>query len=320
MNTDYRKLDSTSNNVPRCEALLPYALEILKDGREIHKNEFRKRVIKLLAIPDDIVNIKYPNHPDAEGILMDRLNYVLSDLFKAKAVERTKRGVYKVTDFGIGLLDKYGENLDYTILKQQEPYLNYLKELKIRNEKSGIESSYLQEGNTEEQDLMEVENIVTSMKNMVATELLEKVRASDPIFFETLVVKLLVGMGYSGTNGNAYVTKPTNDGGIDGVINQDPLGTSTVYIQAKRYAEDNKVGRAAIQSFYGALADVHADRGVFITTSDYSKGAIDFAKNQGIVLINGIELTDLMIQYEIGVEPIREYKLYRIDNDYFEEE
>ena len=126
-------------------------------------------------------------------------------------------------------------------------------------------------------------------------------------------------MGYSGKNGNAHVTKPTNDGGIDGIINQNPLGTSTVYIQAKRYTEDNKVGRSAIQSFYGALAAVHADRGVFITTSDYSKGAVEFAKSQGIVLINGIELTDLMIQYGVGVEPVKEFKVYRIDNDYFEE-
>lgn len=320
LNKDYRQLDATPNNVPRCEALLPYVLDTLKDGKEIHKNDVRARVITCLSIPDDIVSIKYPNHPEAESILMDRLNYVLSDLFKTKAIQRPKRAIYQITDFGIELLDTYGQKLDYTILKKQEPYINYLKELQIRNEKYGIESSDLQEDNTEEQDLMTVEKIVTSMKNMVATELLEKVRTSNPLFFENLVVKLLVNMGYSGSNGNAFVTKPTNDGGIDGVINQDPLGTSTVYIQAKRYSKENKVGRAAIQSFYGALAAVHADRGVFITTSDYSKGAIEFAKNQGIVLINGIELTDLMIQYEVGVEPIKEYTLYRIDNDYFEEE
>lgn len=314
MNKDITKLKTSADNVPRYESLIPYVLEVIKDKQPIHKREIQDRVIKFLSIPDEILNVKYPDYPDDDGILINRFSFALSDLFKANAVDRPKRGVYQITDSGIKLLEDHGESLNKAILEKEEPYIKYMEELKLRNKNSGVSSTSSED--TEEQNLKSVEKLVTSMKNMVAIELLEKVRSSDPIFFE----KLLVAMGYSGKNGNAHVTKPTNDGGIDGIINQDPLGTSTVYIQAKRYAEDNKVGRSAIQSFYGALAAVHADRGVFITTSDYSKGAVEFAKSQGIVLINGIELTDLMIQYEVGVEPIKEFKVYRIDNDYFEEE
>lgn len=316
MNKDYKKLKASADSVPRYESLIPYVLEILKDKQAVHKKIIQDKVIDFLSIPEEIVGVKYVDYPDEDGILINRFSFALSDLFKSNAVERPKRGVYQITESGISLLNEHGDKLNKAILEKQEPYIKYMTELKLRNEKSGVSISESEE--TEEQNLKDVEKLVTSMKNMVAIELLEKVRNGDPIFFEKLVVKLLVAMGYSGKNGNSHVTKPTNDGGIDGIINQDPLGTSTVYIQAKRYAEDNKVGRSAIQSFYGALAAVHADRGVFITTSDYSKGAKEFAKNQGIVLINGIELTDLMIQYGVGVEPISEFKVYRIDNDYFE--
>lgn len=163
-----------------------------------------------------------------------------------------------------------------------------------------------------------VEAIVNERNNEVKVELLNKIRETDPYFFEELVVKLLDTMGYSGRNGSMTVTNQSNDGGIDGIINQDPLGTRTVYLQVKRYAEHNVVGRPAVQGFYGALAGVNADRGVFITTSSFSKGAIEFAKNQGIVLIDGIQLTELMIEYKVGVEPAQEYIVYQINYDDFE--
>ena len=165
-----------------------------------------------------------------------------------------------------------------------------------------------------------VEKLIDERNNEVEIELLNKLRETDPIFFEKLVVKLLDTMGYSGKNGNVTVTTQSNDGGIDGIINQDPLGTSTVYLQVKRYAEQNVVGRPAVQGFYGALASVNADRGVFITTSTFSKGALEFARNQGIVLIDGIQLTELMIEYKVGVEPAQEYVVYQINYDDFESE
>lgn len=258
MNKDYAKLKTSSDGVPRYETLIPYILEVIKDKNVVHKKDIQERVINFLNISDEIVNIKYPDYPNDAGILMNRFSFALSDLFKANAVERPKSGFYQITDAGLQLLVEYGDALNKVILEKQEPYIKYMEELKIRNRKSGGSDSQIEI--SEEENLKEVKKIVTSMRNMVAVELLEKVRNSDPIFFEKLVVKLLVVMGYSFKNGNSHVTKPTNDGGIDGIINQDLLGTSAVYIKAKRYSEDNKVGRSAIQSCYGALAAVHADR------------------------------------------------------------
>lgn len=214
------------------------------------------------------------------------------------------------------MLDKHGDKLTKKMLEELPAFKEYKKELDIRNERTGNKISIPE---AEEKEI-QVESIINNQNNEVAIELLNKVRQVEPSFFEKLVVDLLVAMGYSGKNGDAKVTTQSNDGGIDGIINQDPLGTSTVYIQAKRYKDGNTVGRPAIQSFYGALAGVNADRGVFITTSSFAKGAQEFAKSQGIILIDGIKLTDLMMQYGVGIEIAKVYKQFRIDSDYFEED
>ena len=212
-------------------------------------------------------------------------------------------------------------------MQEQPKHKAYMEELELRNKRSEDKSKIDAEANVsftppdEEDDPQEiVEKLINERNNEVEIELLNKLRETDPIFFEKLVVKLLDTMGYSGKNGNVTVTTQSNDRGIDGIINQDPLGTSTVYLQVKRYAEQNIVGRPAIQGFYGALASVNADRGVFITTSSFSKGALEFARNQGIVLIDGIQLTELMIEYKVGVEPAQEYVVYQINYDDFESE
>ncbi|WP_099225166.1 restriction endonuclease [Listeria costaricensis] len=316
MNKNWQKLKQSANGIPTNEALIPYILEILKDGKEMKNRAIREDVITFLQIPDRILEIKYPNYPESEGVLLNRFSFALSSLYKASAIERPKRGIYKITETGKLLLQQYGEALTNRILEEQPAYKQYMEELAIRNERTGKAGALLED--TQEDLQLKVENVINQRKNEVAIELLEKVRQVEPTFFEKLVVKLLIAMGYSGENGEAKVTTQTKDGGIDGIINQDPLGTSTVYIQAKRYKEENVVGRPSIQAFYGALASVNADRGVFITTSSFSKGALEFAKNQGIVLIDGIKLTDLMLQYEVGVEVAKIYKLFRIDHDYFE--
>ncbi|MGL9727040.1 restriction endonuclease [Enterococcus sp. DIV0756] len=263
------------------------------------------------------------NIADSEGVLANRFSFalstLLSTLYKANTVERPNRGIYKITENGLSLLNRFGENLTKKILEEQTAYKEYMRELEIRNKRTDTLQSKLHSGGSSI-EVKEIENLIAIHNNEVAIELLDKVRQVKATFFEKLVVKLLISMGYSGENGNAKVTSQSNDGGIDGIINQDPLGTSTVYIQAKRYKEGNTVSRPDIQSFYGALAGVNADRGVFITTSDFSSGAQDYAKNQGIVLIDGIQLTELMMQYGLGIEEAKVYKQFRIDADYFEDE
>ena len=265
------------------------------------------RVFELLDIPDDLRSQEYSNNKSSQSVLYNRIGFALTDLYKANAIIRPKRAVYQITEKGITLLKDYGDTLSTDILQKQREYIAYMEELELRNKRSeeksedSVEES-LNISNLDDKETHQevVEKLINKRNNEVEIELLNKLRETDPIYFEKLVVKLLDNMGYSGKNGNVEVTTQSNDGGIDGIINQDPLGTSTVYLQVKRYAEKNVVGRPAIQGFYGALASVNADRGVFITTSSFSKGAVEFARNQGIVLIDGIQLTELMIEYKVG--------------------
>jgi restriction system protein len=153
----------------------------------------------------------------------------------------------------------------------------------------------------------------------VAAELLARLMTKSPTFFEQTVVDLLVAMGYGGAEGQARVTSASNDGGIDGIIDQDTLGLSRVYIQAKRYSPDNAVGRPEVQGFVGALSG-KADGGVFITTGRFSSGAADYAAAvpTRVILIDGDRLTSLMIRFGIGVQTKQTVQIVELDEDYFE--
>lgn len=148
--------------------------------------------------------------------------------------------------------------------------------------------------------------------------LLEKVRECHPSFFEKLVVDLLLAMGYGCDDKSGQVIGKSHDGGIDGIISEDKLGLNLIYIQAKRYNEGNSVGRPEIQRFIGAMQK--AEKGVFITTSKFTKEALDFANAESrkhIRLIDGDSLVELMIKHSVGLERIKEYIVYKIDEDYF---
>lgn len=142
----------------------------------------------------------------------------------------------------------------------------------------------------------------------------------EPAFFEQAVIDLLIAMGYGGTEGHGTRTQLVNDGGIDGVIDQDALGLNRIYVQAKRYALDGSVGRPDIQAFVGALHGQQADRGVFITTGRFSSGAIAFTESVSsrVVLIDGARLASLMIHYGVGVQVKRTVQIVEVDEDFFE--
>jgi len=150
-------------------------------------------------------------------------------------------------------------------------------------------------------------------------ELLERLQGKEPGFFEQAVVQLLLAMGYGGTTGSGSVTQLSNDGGIDGVIDQDVLGLSRVYIQAERYAHDNVVGRPDVQAFVGALSG-KADSGVFITTSAFTPAAISYTAGvpSRIILIDGQRLVELMIKYLVGVQSRQTYAVVEVDDDFFD--
>ena len=160
---------------------------------------------------------------------------------------------------------------------------------------------------------------------LLADDLLSAIMEKPPEFFERLVVQLLVRMGYGGAIEEAgMVVGKTNDEGIDGIIREDKLGFSSIYIQAKRWAPDQTIGRPEVQTFVGALAGQGATKGLFITTAQFSKGAVQYAQNPGIntkvVLVDGKMLAKLMIENNVGVSSVNSYVIKRIDTDYFSEE
>lgn len=166
-----------------------------------------------------------------------------------------------------------------------------------------------------------IELAYRNIKQNLARELLQQVKSVSPSFFERIVVDLLVKMGYGGSRINAgEVVGKSNDEGIDGIIKEDRLGLDTIYIQAKRWGK--KVSRPEIQKFVGALQGQRATKGVFITTSGFSNEAITYISNieTKIVLLDGVQLVNLMIEFNIGVTPVKAYEIKRQDSDYFAEE
>jgi restriction system protein len=166
----------------------------------------------------------------------------------------------------------------------------------------------------------QIEHGVARVRSEVATDLLVRLREGSPTFFEQAVVDVLLAMGYGGSERRGRPIGGSGDGGVDGVIDQDALGLDQIYVQAKRYAEGNHVGREAIQAFIGALHGFSASRGVFITSSSFTRGAADYARSipTRIILIDGPRLTDLMIKYRVGVQVSRSYDVVEVDEDFFE--
>ena len=164
-----------------------------------------------------------------------------------------------------------------------------------------------------------IEEIYQNIHEQLATELLEHIKNNTPTFFEELVIDLLVAMGYGGTRADAEAVGRSHDGGIDGIIKEDPFGLDVVYVQAKRWSE-GKVQEPDVARFAGALASKGATKGIFITTSDYTKGARNYtAPGFNIVRINGTQLAQLMIEHNIGVSTAKTYEIKRVDSDYFAE-
>lgn len=245
----------------------------------------------------------------------NRINWALSDLKISGLLTAPKRGLYQITSLGQDALNKYGINITREYIHSQPAYLDHQKKIKSKKE---IDNE-ITEDQTFELSEKQIRDWFEKQNSDLSETLIAKLRKTDPYQFEEMMVKLLNAMGYKGTNGQSVVTQKSNDGGIDGIINQDPLGLRTVYIQVKRYAENNVVGSPEINSFFGALRRKQADRGVFITTSSFTKDAKEAAKQLNIALVDGEMLTNLMIQYKVGVQVSQTYELYDIDDDFFEQ-
>ena len=249
--------------------------------------------------------------------LRDRVGWSRQYLRRALFIEIPQHGVYRITQRG---LDYLNTHTDLTIddLLEYPEYAAYNTSHKKKSS-SPVVLTHV-EVSSELTPTEQLEQAFESISNDLAADLLSKVMEQTPSFFEHLVVDLLVKMGYGGAYSDAaQVTQLTNDEGIDGIIYEDKLGLDKIYLQAKRWT--NPVGRPVIQQFAGALVGQNATKGVFITTSSYSKEARNYVAglHQKIVLIDGSELAKYMIEYNVGVSVKKVYEVKRIDTDYFDE-
>jgi len=255
-----------------------------------------------------------------QTLIKNRVAWAQTYLRKAKLLEFPRRGVFLISKRGRKTLRENPEKVDLNYLLQFPEFVAWRTKQKPKT----VEASATP---TEEEKDLETKTpdevmraAYQAIRSSLALDLLETVKESSPVFFERLVVDLLVKMGYGGTRQETSdaVTRQSGDEGIDGMINEDPLGLGVVYVQAKRW-KDQTVGSPEIQKFVGALAGKQAKRGVFITTSDFSQQARAYAEKveSRIVLINGEELAELMIDYDVGVSLADSFQLKKIDNDYF---
>lgn len=246
----------------------------------------------------------------------DRVQWTMTYLRAAGLIISPKRGRYLITPKGKEILSSGISELNQKDLCEISPefeaFLHGKKLNAASNEEAATVAPALSPTET-------IDDIIAQMNASLASELLEQIKNQSPAFFEQLVLDLLVKMGYGGNREDAaMVTKISHDGGIDGIIKEDRLGLDMIYIQAKRW--ENTVQKPEIQKFRGALSERGATKGIFITTSDFSAGAKESARNAKIVLIDGTELCRLMIEFGVGVSIKTVYEIKRLDTDYFNPE
>jgi restriction system protein len=253
-------------------------------------------------------------------IFYDRVGWARTYLGQAKLLASPRRGFFQITERGINFLKQNPEKLNDKILQQFAEFKEFVSRKNKKSEKSVAEIIISVDNEKTPEESLEI--AYQTIRNSLASEIIDQVKSCSPYFFERLVVELLVKMGYGGTlqEASALVTRKGSDEGIDGIIKEDRLGLDIIYIQAKRW--ENVVGRPEIQKFVGALAGQQAKKGVFITTSNFTKDAKNFADKieNKIILIDGEQLAEFMIDYNVGVSNVTSYELKRIDSDYFSED
>lgn len=248
----------------------------------------------------------------------DRLQWAVVYLAKAGLLKRPKRGVLEITERGVKALAESHERIDIA-------YLNRFPEFQEFQRKVPAPSAVPNPKPAAESVLTPAEQLASAyeeIRQTLAGDILEAVKRSSPAFFEKLVVDLLVAMGYGGSLEDAgSILGRSGDEGIDGMIKEDKLGLDVIYIQAKRYSEGT-VGRPQVQSFAGSLDGQRARKGVMLTTSKFSQDAKDYVARieKKIVLIDGLQLAELMIDYNVGVSVDKTYVVKKLDGDFFDNE
>ena len=251
-----------------------------------------------------------------QSTFANRVHWAKSYLGKAALIEATKRGHFKATQRGVDLLKNPPPKINIGFLNQY-PEFKLFKGVQETNLNTAEEVSQASPLTPDEQ----MRRARAQIDRELAEEILEKILAGPPAFFEQVVVNLVTAMGYGGSVADAgQALGQSGDGGVDGVINEDTLGLDRIYVQAKRYKDGNVVGPGAIRDFFGALDQFKAGKGLFVTTSTFSSSAIKTTEglSKRIVLVDGARLAKLMIQYDVGCRVEETMAIKRIDEDFFD--
>lgn len=294
-------------------------LPVLRLASDQHEHKFSDSVQSLaveFSLSDEEKSELLPS--GSQAVFNNRVGWARSYLKQAGLLATPKWGYFKITEQGLKLLAENPKNINASLLERYpafQEFRNRKKDQPKTNDANVFVEMVVSE--TPEDALA---SAYRSLRKNLEDEILSSVKDSSPSFFERLVVDLLVKMGYGGNRQDAgRALGKSGDGGIDGIINEDRLGLDVIYIQAKRW--DGTVGRPEIQKFAGALQGQRARKGVFITTSNFSKEALEYVSmiESKIILISGERLASLMAEHNVGVSVVGQYEVKKIDSDYFEE-
>jgi len=301
-------------SIPDFQSLLLPVLKLFADGQTSIKECIPHLIEDFEITPEEVSETLQ----SGQTVLYNRAHWARTYLGKAGLLESPRRGYHRITDKGLRLLETNPTQLNVKKLKEIDSFRDWTEQ-GPSNEKSSkpVAPEALDDDQTPEDAIQAAHKIINAA---LRDDLISALLQVDPIRFERLILDLLQAMGFGrGRSDFANLTPASGDGGIDGVINEDALGLDAVYVQAKRYAPENKVSRPDIQRFVGSLTGESATKGVFVTTSNFSKEALAFVDRiqQRVVLINGQRLAQLMIEHDIGVRTRSVFKIKSLDDDYF---
>ncbi len=305
--------------MPDFQSMMAPLLEELASGATLSTGELRAVLAARFALSAEDLGERLPS--GRQATFDNRVGWATTYLKHTGLLERPARGRYRITERGRKVLAEHPAGINLKVLSQFPEFHEF------RAAKGGPRPAAplpipgsVDEGSTPEE---RIASAYGERRAAVAATLLERIYEQTPDFFERLVLDVLLSMGYGGSgSAGTDLLGRSGDGGVDGVIREDELGLDLIYVQAKRWQDGNVVGRPEIQKFYGALHGQRATKGIFITTSAYSKEAQGFADNATprVILVDGQQLAGLMIDHGVGVTVTQTYELHRIDLDYFAEE
>lgn len=301
--------------IPDYQTLMLPLLQLITDGKEYSLNEAVDKLAKQFKLTDEE---RAELLPSGQTFLFgNRVGWARTYLKKSGLIDSPKRGYIIITKRGKNVLKEKPKEINVKFLKRFPEFLEFQSSKKEENLNEISLSEEAKQQTPEEL----LETGYQSIRKSLEQEILSKLKSVHPSFFEKIVIQLLVKMGYGGSIQDAgKAIGRSGDEGIDGVIKEDKLGLDTIYIQAKRW--EGVVGRPELHKFVGALAGQGAKKGIFITTSSFTKEAKDYIpRNETkIVLIDGEKLAQYMIDYNLGVSVQNTYEIKKIDSDYFGEE